>query len=699
MKTPDERVQKIIAWRKAIASLPESVFFDLMRMYLGELKTPYTKQKLIEELGAFLQKNEHTETILALLSPFDITVLAAVIHIPLCSADTLFSFFCDEPYMRVYDTVLNLEERLLVFRMNSQTDEKTILAVNPYFEPLLQQRAERDILFAIQENERGSVSEVETRPEPLLYSDDFFAAVFAFVLADGDVCKADGVLKKRAQNRLRGIFFGIEDERLDDAVETLCAGAKNLGLFKMTEKGFVPHFDLWKSFAALSRKERKAYLAAAIKNYGGVLFEVKKNAQLLYRAAESIPQSGCTKTALFRAAFLEQTLESAQKKNAETSRFDSLVHKNNQGIVEGEPLQILIERAVLFGLVVKNDEEPKILYRAEDNPVAEKPASFPLKIDSIFSLTFFPSLSLDTQLSLLQFLELTKFDVVMRCELNKDSAMRGFEAGLTPSTMNALLSKFSGDEISPNIATAINEWYDAYTSVFLYKGYVLRAVPKYAAKIERIPALASRIKATLAAGIYLMDFADDAEAESVFARYGLEHGGKIKTEQKSADKNSFLHIKDKPKITVPETPPHHPQNTETEKITLVLLKKLDELSAQTEMTSGQYESLKDRIKRKIIIDESQLTAHAVRQEKNEAGGMDFLGKLHIIEQALAARSMLELEDRGKKIIGVPTSIEKQPDGAIATFSVEESKTHQRFSVSRLQSVKKLRESIFKNLKL
>ena len=77
--------------------------------------------------------------------------------------------------------------------------------------------------------------------------------------------------------------------------------------------------------------------------------------------------------------------------------------------------------------------------------------------------------------------------------------------------------------------------------------------------------------------------------------------------------------------------------------------------------------------------------------------MDFLGKMLIIEQALVSHSSLEIEDRGKKIIGTPVSIEKQSGGAAATFIVEATKTHVRLSVSQLQSVKKLRESIFKNV--
>ena len=42
------KVQKIIDWRESFSILPDDYFFEIVRMYLGEVKTPYNKQKLIE---------------------------------------------------------------------------------------------------------------------------------------------------------------------------------------------------------------------------------------------------------------------------------------------------------------------------------------------------------------------------------------------------------------------------------------------------------------------------------------------------------------------------------------------------------------------------------------------------------------------------------------------------------------------------
>ena len=59
----DMHVKKVLAWRENLALMPDSHFFELIRMYLGEVKTPYNKHKLIEELSSFLRKAENQQNL------------------------------------------------------------------------------------------------------------------------------------------------------------------------------------------------------------------------------------------------------------------------------------------------------------------------------------------------------------------------------------------------------------------------------------------------------------------------------------------------------------------------------------------------------------------------------------------------------------------------------------------------------------
>ena len=62
-----EHAKKILKWRGSFLELEENVFSETMRTYLGEIKTPYNKHKLIENLESFLRQKEH----LVALEPCD----------------------------------------------------------------------------------------------------------------------------------------------------------------------------------------------------------------------------------------------------------------------------------------------------------------------------------------------------------------------------------------------------------------------------------------------------------------------------------------------------------------------------------------------------------------------------------------------------------------------------------------------------
>ena len=45
---------EIASWREYFLRLDDKQFLTLMRLYLGEIKTPYNKQNLIESLESIL---------------------------------------------------------------------------------------------------------------------------------------------------------------------------------------------------------------------------------------------------------------------------------------------------------------------------------------------------------------------------------------------------------------------------------------------------------------------------------------------------------------------------------------------------------------------------------------------------------------------------------------------------------------------
>ena len=62
-------------WKEAMLRLPERTFFVLMRLYLGEIKTPFNKQRLVEKIGGFLSKPDTQQAIIESLDRLDILIL------------------------------------------------------------------------------------------------------------------------------------------------------------------------------------------------------------------------------------------------------------------------------------------------------------------------------------------------------------------------------------------------------------------------------------------------------------------------------------------------------------------------------------------------------------------------------------------------------------------------------------------------
>ena len=122
---------EINRWAEAISSLPDKQFFNTMRLYLGEIKTPYNKQRLTQQLAGFIKKEENITSLLTLLDSFDITVLTAISLIPNTTQETIVEFFHTEySVTEIYAEIINLIERLLIYKEKSDSG-KELIKINP----------------------------------------------------------------------------------------------------------------------------------------------------------------------------------------------------------------------------------------------------------------------------------------------------------------------------------------------------------------------------------------------------------------------------------------------------------------------------------------------------------------------------------------------------------------------------------------
>ena len=174
--------------------------------------------------------------------------------------------------------------------------------------------------------------------------------------------------------------------------------------------------------------------------------------------------------------------------------------------------------------------------------------------------------------------------------------------------------------------------------------------------------------------------------------------GNVKSSETKSEFSSFPLLRDGHKITARLS---SASTTETKKTSVPeadkLLKKLKASLASQDMEKQLKESLTHRISSRLILSENQLKTAAVRTEILEADGMDFSGKVHLIEAAVKDEDMMELQmptadGKGNffTIVGHPLGISKQPGEAVMRFEVEPTKEIENFLVSRITHLRRLR---------
>ena len=268
-------------WQEAISSLPDKSFFNIMRLYLGEVKTPYNKLNLVSQLASFIKQEKNTKAILTLLNQTDVKILTAISLISKVSKETLIEFFKGSYSVgEIYSEVINLKERLVIYSRQDEYSDKEFLYINPFLKDAIKPYLSLKLVLPEAVVTSFSTEDIFT------LSPNFIAGFVSYIKVRGIACKADGTIKKNDINRLEAIFPG----RLN-CLQFLMNGFINLNLVKENDKGFEIDAKRFDGFAALAENVQYALLSAAsVSRFSKD--GLKKEAQLLLDCIASIPETG-----------------------------------------------------------------------------------------------------------------------------------------------------------------------------------------------------------------------------------------------------------------------------------------------------------------------------------------------------------------------------------------------------------------------
>lgn len=688
------KVQKIIDWRESFSILPDDYFFEIVRMYLGEVKTPYNKQKLIEELGAFIRKDENRRNIIALLDSNDIKLLSAVWMLPSCDEKKLESFL--EPQFSlaaVYERVANLSERLVLYRVADKKSGNVQIKINPLLEDELSSMLGMNALVSSSENFTPSDS------ESFALSNEFFAVLVSYLVTNKKLCRSDGALKKHSAEELKNIFGSDRTA----VIETLVRSMTNLSLLADSDSGLEIKWNVLSQFAGLSFQNRIAYLCAAVTRFSRrtLIMYVQLLTDALYSVQKKYVSRADLKKIifvlkektggheLFGAGRVSELLRRAQSLQDDTSLSDS-------GISD-----LIIDNAVEFGVLEvagKNEQGEKLFKVSEQfiNPQQSEGESVqPLSVDAAFSVSVMPGASLTQLLELVKFADAVQFDTVSAFTVSRSSVMRGFGLGMNAEKIISVLQKMSPYPVPQNLCVSVEEWYSSFNSAGLYKGYILRIPPESEKTVLKNPNFAPFVRETIAPGIILLDFDCDETACRIIQKAGLDFVSGIKSEPQKQDPAGFSEIYCGGSYTDIFSAQKASQTSSANSAALVI-EQLKEVLSSMKMSAEQKECLLERIERRVIVNPVQLRAESVRFEVLEAGGMDYTGKIHVIESAVQGGSLLEieLEDSPVPLIGRPVHLNKISGGAELYLATTASDEPLVISVSAAVRVKKIRGSAF-----
>lgn len=687
---------EVALWREYFLRLDDKQFLTLMRLYLSEIKTPYNKQKLIESLEAFLRREETKKNILALLSDADTQVLCAIKFIPGATLSKLQEFFKAELFCEMLEDILReLKARLLIYEQPVAYGLSKALKINPFLAPALDDALRLEEL----------IPECDG-PEKRLGSEcvgaEFVASYLSFVAKNPKLCKLDGSFKKKAESDIEEKFPGrLEKARL------LTRALENLLILKDKEGVFEVDWKRAKSFAQMDAQSQAMYLLASVSaRYSRT--KTKFYSQVFLDALKSVPAKGFKSGAFLRCAYLLCCKESGQEESfvGSQSRFARIIQSHRQSALDdggnslGEYFDRMLDQAETFGFVLsaKVDEakdnygDEKIIFknpRFFESRVPPKNIAM-VNVDSGFNLTLMPGFGLACVLEIAVFSDLVKFDTVVQFEINQSSVIRAFDQGLGAEQIINILKDNSNFAVPEALEFSIKEWEANYKSICVYKGFVLKVSQERSEALLHNPNLKKRVLERLAPQVFLLDCKDEDEVAALLKNCGVENIGKIKGAEDEPELTGFVPLKESEALAVGNAGEKKTErNQESEKRLQKIYSQIEAL----ELDEEQKDVLRNIASAKMIVNDSQLCAPAIPLEKNSAQGMDYEGKLHVIDQAIkeGEQIIFRLSKRAKLVTGLPIGIDRNSFEDGVYLNVFVGKEQKEISIGRIEFVQRVKK--------
>lgn len=651
-----------------MVALPDEEFFAIMRNYLGKLKTPFNKHSLIDDLADFLLKDETENRILSMIDDEDALILTSIDFLSGTDIHELHDFLGpDRSFMSIHHLLLNLEERLLIYR----DSESGRIKISPVFENLFRKKIlDTNLLFP-------SKNSSENKFPDLWLTDALITAFFSFIYKFPDILKLDGSIKKKAQDEINAIFPTLlTEEKAGNRLHLLIRSLKNLSLLKVTHDEMIVSEENLLEFSLLDIKQRYMLYTAAIVNKDVPGHIIMNLAEIIDKLLNAIPSGKSYNIGSLKKLLLLIIKKSSVNYLNTDSILDSLIS-----------LKLLVPDKKRY---VANPHLTEQLTRKEFTEP-------PLIVQPSFDITVKPWLSLKDGIKFASLTEIKKFDIYPDFELNRASYTRGHDSKLNSASIIKTLEELSAHPVPQNILVSVDSWEEDYNRVKIYEGIVLSVNKDKRIIIQHLQNLHVYIIKELADGIYLMDSDNVKEWKAIIESAGISVPGIQKKSQETEKTITFYNSNPGKLSDIIKIPDNTPAVFEDKTIFHDdLFAKLNSLK----LNADEHNGFKIRISKKLILFPEQIQKGNIRTEKTEAYGMDYIGKVRLIERAIDSENELLEVTFGSPIEKIstylvkPVNLDKSMEDLLlnAISLPEEDKI--QLVVRKMSKVKRLKSSLF-----
>lgn len=649
---PDQRGEAMPAgsapsatdWADALLTSGTEALLGAVRNYLGPVKTPYDKRNLVRRLETFLRRPESRASMLALLDELDAKILGTSLLVGPAQEQALKDLFLGElPLFELGIRLSNLLDRLLLFRY--VREGRRLVAVNPLIAEELAVRVMDPIILFGSASRAGASGGTQDAPCDAAAIVGFFS----FLFHSPSSLRKGGGLTKRAAERAQSLFIPAQagtssGGRLDAMARALAAS----GALRPEDESWVPDRAAFASLvndwgedlpfllaALLSLEESAGVPGRDAEDEFGERVSSERGAMraislatplalLLREALAALPEGF-----VFSRPGLARWLRATGMRSA--ARIDAL----------GDPAR-LVPALELLGLAVSTGDGLVFASRAGGSAAAGPV----LVAEGDHAFHLLPEAGLSDRLLVGSLARPVSLGRVWTFELDRSTARAAFASGLGAKSARARLESLAGRPLPQSLAFSLGAWEEEYRSLRLYRGLILVADERQRPVVETGIEKGFLEAEKLGPGIYFLSATGPGEAAAQLARAGLEappEATAVEAPGAAGPRDAHRHALGDFIIAGAPRPAPWPDIFAAPAAGGAAAEPLDprpriaclkEALASSGRPVDEAKELADRIERRLVLTPEQIAHSDPRPERLEAAGLDYLGKVRVVERAL-----------------------------------------------------------------